>query len=330
MRKSFAHSLAIIGLPLAFGAAFINCTQDPEGAGTDTEAVEPGGGTGVVGGPAAPGSGVAPPASAVVGDQVVYLEEDVRIFEETMAWARENRLDTLAIGEIIVRTGERFVDDPYTPYTLDPPGPERVVINLREFDCVTYVESVLAMARLIRDGDDDFDSFVNEVARLRYRDGELDGYLSRLHYFSEWISDNERLGLLRDITADLGGRTDDEPIDFMSTHSDAYDNLDGRPERIAQIREIEQSLSQRSRSYIPKSQIGPVADRIQNGDVIAATSSVEGLDIAHTGFALWRDGRLHLMHAPLVGSVLEISERPLADRILRIDGQDGIMVARPR
>jgi hypothetical protein len=72
-----------------------------------------------------------------------------------------------------------------------------------------------------------------------------------------------------------------------------------------------------------------VADRIRNGDVIALTSTVRGLDIAHTGFALWVDGRLHLMHAPLVGRSLEISERPLAQRILGISGQDGMMVARP-
>jgi hypothetical protein len=36
------------------------------------------------------------------------------------------------------------------------------------------------------------------------------------------------------------------------------------------------------------------------------------------------------MHAPLVGSVVEISEVPLADRILDIRGQDGILVARPQ
>ncbi len=66
-----------------------------------------------------------------------------------------------------------------------------------------------------------------------------------------------------------------------------------------------------------------------DGDIIAATSTVAGLDIAHTGIALWRDGRLHLLHAPLAGGVVQISEVPLAERIQRIDGQDGVMVARP-
>jgi hypothetical protein len=56
---------------------------------------------------------------------------------------------------------------------------------------------------------------------------------------------------------------------------------------------------------------------------------VSGLDVAHTGLALRIDGRLHLLHAPLVGDSVEISEVPLAERILDISGQDGIMVARP-
>jgi hypothetical protein len=72
-----------------------------------------------------------------------------------------------------------------------------------------------------------------------------------------------------------------------------------------------------------------VAAGIRDGDVIAATSTVAGLDVAHTGLALWVDGSLHLLHAPLVGDSVEISTVPLAERILSINGQDGILVARP-
>lgn len=324
MEKRPTAVLAHLGIVLAAAWSLGGCAPESEPA-ADADANR----TGVVGGPAAPAPPTVPPPSAIASDDVVFTPEDVSIFEETMAWAGENRLDTLPIGEIIVRTGRRFVGDPYTPQTLELPGPERVVVNLREFDCVTYVESVLAMARLIRDGQPDFDAFVGELARIRYRDGNLDGYTSRLHYFSEWIADNEGLGLVQEITRQLGGLPYDERIDFMSSNSELYPRLAGQPERIAEIREIERALSGRSRSYVPQAEIGRVAEEIRNGDVIAATSTVEGLDVAHTGFALWQNGRLHLMHAPLVGRVLEISDQPLAERILRIDGQDGIMVARP-
>jgi hypothetical protein len=337
MGKPHAYVLALLGLLLILGWFLVGRGLDPDDEGplatadeTELELGEGLAGTGAIGGPAAPTDAAEPAPSAIVREQVVYTPEDVEIFREIMAWARENRMDTLPIGDIIVRTGRRFVGQPYTAQTLEIPGPERVVVNLRELDCVTYVESVLALSRLIRDGGGDFDAFVNELARIRFRDGQLDGYVSRLHYFSEWIADNEELGLVRNMTAELGGQPYDEVIDFMSSNSEAYPKLDGNAERIAEIREIERALSQRSRSRIPQEEIGRAADGIHDGDIIAATSSIEGLDVAHTGFALWQDGELHLMHAPLVGKVLEISDQPLAVRILRIDGQDGIMVARPR
>jgi hypothetical protein len=331
MGKTRALTIAVLGLLLAIGWLVAERALDPDRreavvqddrtgeAVTGEDAAELAG-TGAVAGPVAPGSDGSAPESAIIDQQVVYTPEDVRIFEAVMEQARRDRLDTLAIGEIIVRVGRTFVGNPYTPHTLDIPGDERVIVNLREFDCVTFVESTLALARMIRDGRSDFAGFPDELRRIRYRGGTLDGYTSRLHYFSEWITDNADMGIVSNVTPDLDGVTDDEPITFMSTHAEAYSQLDGFPERVEQVEATEQRLSQRPRAYIPQSEIGAVADGIRDGDVIAATSSVEGLDIAHTGFAVWLDGALHLMHAPLVGKMLEI---------LRIDGQDGIMVARP-
>ena len=286
-------------------------------------------GTGVVGGPAAPGEAAEMDPDAVVREDVVYTPRDVEIFDETMAWAREQRLDTLGIGAMMTQLGRRFVGAPYTPGTLDPPGDEKLIVNLREYDCVTYVESVLAMARVIRSGTPTFPAFTQELRRIRYRSGEMDGYMSRLHYFSEWIHDNASKRIVRDVTTELGGVTDPGPINFMSSNADLYSHLKGQPARIQAIRAIEQRLTARPRAYIPEARIADVAERIRDGDILAATSNRDGLDVAHTGLALWIDGRLHMMHAPLVGKAVEISSRPLAARIVRIEGQDGIMVARP-
>jgi hypothetical protein len=285
--------------------------------------------TGVFGGPAAPHGPAELPDDAEIRGDVVYTERDVEIFRDVMERAAAERLDTLPIGEIIVRVGRRFVGEPYTPQTLEIPGPERVVVNLREFDCVTYVESVLALARLIRERRAGFAAYTEELRRIRYREGTLDDYPSRLHYFSDWIADNERKGLVRDVTAELGGQPVTEPIDFMSRNAGSYPKLVEQPGLVDRIREVERRISAHPRHAIPQTRVAAAADRIRNGDVIATTSTVRGLDIAHTGFAIWIDGRLHLMHAPLVGSVVEISPRPLAERIQRIDTQDGIMVARP-
>ncbi|HSH46223.1 MAG TPA: N-acetylmuramoyl-L-alanine amidase-like domain-containing protein [Longimicrobiales bacterium] len=322
------HVVALVALGIIIAAFWFVVGRGPSDGVQAPDRTEQEG-TGVVGGPAAPGDSTELDPDARVQGEVVYTPEDVEIFRETMEWARQERLDTLEMGEAMVRIGRRFVGDPYTPYLLDPPGPERLVVNLREFDCVTYVESVLALARVIQAGTPEFDAFTRELERIRYRGGRLDGYESRLHYFSEWIHDAGEKGLVRDVTAELGGEPEREPINFMSSNAGEYSKLEDNPERVASIRRTEEAISARPRHVIDQDRIADVADGIRNGDIIAASSSVTGLDIAHTGLALWLDGRLHLMHAPLVGSSVEISPRSLAARIIRIDGQDGIMVARP-
>jgi hypothetical protein len=114
----------------------------------------------------------------------------------------------------------------------------------------------------------------------------------------------------------------------MSTHPDAYRHL-ADATNLERVRDAEARLSAAGLSYVPEERIAAIAERVRDGDIIAATSTVAGLDVAHTGLALWVDGTLRLLHAPLVGDSVEISEAPLADRIRGLSGQDGIMVARP-
>lgn len=277
-------------------------------------------------------------------------ERDWQIAREQLSWAMEARLDTLPrFGDALARIGERFIDTPYEPHTLELSGPERLVINLEVLDCVTFVENVLVLARLAwaesrgaagaesgRDAPsrltEDLDRFKaahrRELTDVRYRGGVLDGYPSRLHYFSEWIADNEAMGLVDGISEELGGVADQTPVDFMSTHPDAYRQL-AEPGVLEAITAMEARLRPAARHYIPAPDIPDREHLIQTGDIIAATSTVPGLDIAHTGIAVRRGGVLRLLHAPLVGSHVQLSDDSLAERIRRIDGQDGIMVARP-
>jgi hypothetical protein len=255
-------------------------------------------------------------------------DPDRALFEERMRWAFSERLDTLPLGEIVARLGRTFVGTTYTPGVLDAEGPERLIINLHELDCVTYVENVLAMARLIKARTIDFNAYQAQLVRIRYRGGVLDGYPSRLHYFSDWIYDNGNKGVVRDLTRELGGTKRSGRIDFMSAHPSSYRQL-ADPANLEAIKRIEHAINGRSRYYIPQDRIARVEDRIQDGDVIAMTSTTKGLDVVHTGIAVRVDGRVHLMHAPLVGKSVEISELPLAERVQAQKGQDGIMVARP-
>ncbi len=276
--------------------------------------------------------------SAGTGSELLAegTEEDWRIVRETLRRAWDDGLHRRSMGETMVEIGSSFVGTTYTPRTLEVDGPERLVINLRELDCVTFVENVLVLSRFVHRGDpsilanDDHvrSEYRSLLTEIRYRSGVIAGYPSRLHYFSEWISDNEARGLVRNVSRDLGAVADDTPIEFMSAHTEAYRQLTD-PAYVADVAAAEARLSSRLRYYIPQERISEVTDAIEDGDIIAATSTVPGLDVAHTGIAMRRGTDVFLLHAPLVGSVVQISETPIADRIQGITGQDGIMVARP-
>ncbi|MEQ9570331.1 MAG: DUF1460 domain-containing protein [Longimicrobiales bacterium] len=265
-----------------------------------------------------------------------WTERDWAILVEKVRWAADRGLDTVPMGEAMAALGRTFVGTTYTPGTLEAPGEEHLVINLRELDCVTFIETVWALNRFVRapgvgalsDPAAAREAYEEHLRYIRYRDGVLAGYPSRLHYFTDWLWNHEDRGDLRLVTRELDARADPEPVDFMSTHPDAYRQL-ADPGVVEQIRRREVELTERGpRWFVPQDRIAAIEGGIRDGDVIAATSTVAGLDVAHTGIALWQDGRLHLLHAPLVGRSVEISVRPLAERIQDIGGQDGILVAR--
>lgn len=319
-------------LSVALALAMVSCDSAREGEARPAAPPQSGAAEAPAAVPA--GDPATAPLDTIPGTN--WTERDWAVLEQKVRWAAERGLDTVPMGTAVAELGRTFVGTTYTPGTLEAPGDEHLVINLRELDCVTFIENVWALNRFLRsegvaalaDPASARSAYESHLRAIRYRDGVLAGYPSRLHYFSDWLTNHEDRGHLQLITASLGGVADAEPIDFMSTHPDAYRQL-AEPDVLQAIRDREAYLNGRGpRIYLPQPAIAAVEGEIRDGDLIAATSTVEGLDIAHTGIALHIDGRLHLLHAPLVGRDVEISELPLADRIAGIGGQDGIVVAR--
>jgi hypothetical protein len=252
-----------------------------------------------------------------------------------MTLRHEPPLDSL--GARAVRVGELAGGSPYVPYTLEAyikaggnPAAEPLALSLTQFDCVTLVESCLAVARgSTINGDPTWERFALLVEQMRYRGGKRDGYASRLHYFSEWIRDGASRGLVKDLSADLGGQLDDRPLRFMSEHRASYPALadDGTFEAIKQM---EKTLDAVARRPIPVASIPKIQDGIESGDVLAFATSIEGLDVTHSAFA-YRDKQnvLRVLHAPLSGGVVEITQRTLPEYVGAIRKATGILVARP-
>jgi hypothetical protein len=164
---------------------------------------------------------------------------------------------------------------------------------------------------------------------IRYRSGVIDGYPSRLHYFTDWIADNARKGTVADLSRELGGTPRSFRIAFMSEHPESYRQLED-PAALAAIRSSEHDLSAAQRWYIPRSRVQEMQGRLRDGDLVGITTSLDGLDIAHTGMIVVRSGRPVFLHASQSGKRVERADGTLASYIQRYRTHDGIMVARPR
>lgn len=232
-------------------------------------------------------------------------------------------------GEIMVEVGKTFLKTPYVAKTLEIGESEALVVNLHGLDCTTFVENVLAFGMMLTAGQENFDAYARNLETIRYEDGKLNGYASRLHYFSEWISNNEQKGLLKDITAQIGGTEITKTINFMSTHRDLYPFLK-QNENFEKIKASENKLNSRAICVLPQDQIETREALIHSGDIIALTTDIEGLDITHTGIATREaDGRIHLLHASTGSGQVEVSKLPLSEYLKGIKKNTGIMVARP-
>lgn len=245
---------------------------------------------------------------------------------------------SVPLGRAASLAGELAVGTPYEANTLEAylragasaSGTEPVTLSLTRFDCVTLVESCLAVARVARSPSaPTWKRFEREMVRMRYRNGLRGSYASRLHYFSEWIADGERRGLLRDLGRTLGGIVDARPLRFMTEHRSSYVAL--ADEHVFQsIVAIERRLDDHPRTLIPTARIADVSDGIETGDVLAFATSIPGLDVSHAAFA-YRDEKdtLRVLHAPLSGGTVEVSRATLPEYVAALRRSTGILVARP-
>ena len=266
--------------------------------------------------------------SGTVGRAFAGDKSDDEIFRDTMAWAKTQGLAKLPVGEAMAAFGKHFIGTPYVAHSLEEPGDEHLVVNLRGFDCLTFVENMLAMARCVRSGKATFDDFKKQLTLIRYTGGVISGYPSRLHYFTDWMKDNGAKGVLHPLTQELGGVAYTKTIDFMSTHTASYRQL-ADTAFVQRIRAAETTLNASPLYYIPAEMITGIEGKLQSGDVIGAVTTMAGIDIAHTGMVLLTGGKAHFLHAPLSGKHVLVSDGSLAQYIQSIRSHTGIVVGRP-
>ena len=189
---------------------------------------------------------------------------------------------------------------PYVAGTLDGNSSEELVVRTDALDCTTFVETVLALCIADRRDTRSFAGFKKALTDVRYREGVLNGYASRLHYFTDWIRDNELMGFVKECTSETACCQSKELwLDFMSTHVESYQPMKNDASLVAKIASLEKAWQGVQISYVPKDKLNLSSEelKIKNGDILAITTNIKGLDVVHVGFAFWKSGKLHLLHA---------------------------------
>ena len=165
---------------------------------------------------------------------VIYQKEDSLTFVRHIEQFRPQK--DLPFNQLLVKTAKFFLGKPYVASTLEASGNETLIINLRELDCTTFVENCIALTRVIKSGDSSFENYCSCLINMRYRGGEIKGYTSRLHYTSDWIYENERNNLLRNISTDIGGKIINHPLSFMSGHPQSYKHLKDNEANVSKMK----------------------------------------------------------------------------------------------
>jgi hypothetical protein len=228
----------------------------------------------------------------------------------------------------------QFLGVPYVAHTLEVNENEQLVVNTRQLDCTTLVETVTALTLCARQGKRSWNDYLQTLRTLRYRQGVLTDYTSRLHYFSDWIADKQAMKIVSEIQSPNPPFTAVQrvSVNYMSTHPAAYKALKAQPKLVSVIRQQEQRLTGTRARYIPKSALRrstkALRQAVHDGDIIAITCKKKGLDIAHLGFAVWQKDGLHLLNASMIHKKVVEEPMPFYQYLQKHSSHTGIRVLR--
>lgn len=264
-------------------------------------------------------------SQAIDLSNVRYTQQDVANFNEVMKLLSADK--ELPMDQTVMKVAKHFLGTPYVSSTLEL-SPEMLTINTRETDCILFVEMCLALSLTSKEAEPSFERYCEILQSLRYRNGIVDGYPSRLHYTSEWIIQGSAAGHFREISKEIGGKPLDQKFFFMSTHQNSYRQLKEDPSQTARIAEAEKNLETYKYWYIPKADLPSCIKNIKDGDIVCFNCATPGLDIAHVAYAYWENGKLTFIHASFTEKKVVINKTPLVEYTKGVKAHNGLRVLR--
>ena len=193
----------------------------------------------------------------------------------------------------------------------------------------TFAENCLAITRTIKSENPSFEKFCDELRKIRYRNGKIDGYPSRIHYFSDWIFENNKRQVVKDISKEIANTNYPLQVNFMSTHPGSYIQLKNDSSLIPLISLQEKEISKREMYFIAEDKIVEFEKLLNDGDIAGITTGIKGLDMVHVVILKRVNGRIHILHASTAANKVILSEETLEEYLKKSKSATGIMVARP-
>ena len=196
----------------------------------------------------------------------------------------------------------QFLGRPYqsNPLTGSPDTAEVFSASLDQFDCVTFIETTLALARAVN-----VDDFIEALRKIRYDQGRIE-WQRRNHYMTFWIRNNVREGIIKPVS------------------SPAVPTL--RRERVLNL--VPGLPARRTRfKYAPKSAVPRLAAHLRSGDLIFFLSTRKHLDVFHAGIVV-RDGNSMLLRHASRSQGLVVEQA--LNEFLKANRMAGIIAMRPR
>lgn len=273
---------------------------------------------------------------AGIGSMHAIDLSQVRFFNEETDTAKINAILSECMEDNIKTPNGRigqiarmFIGTPYVAHTLEGDS-EMLTVNLDQLDCTTFVETVAALALTTGERRGSWRDFLYNLERIRYRNGQLDGYPSRLHYICDWIVDNVYRGNISEVTRNFPRHNYTiKTIDFMSANRDRYPAL--RDSTVLErIKNVEIGYRNHRYPYIKKSDLYDknVKAAFKDGDIVALTSNIKNLDVTHMGIIVIRDGEPYLLHASSSLGKVVITDQPLQEFMKKNNSLTGLRVIR--
>ena len=281
--------------------------------------------------------------SGGVRAQITYTKQDSMKVVKLLSQGAKQRVK--AKKELMTYYGNQLKGVPYVPATLEVNKREQLVVNMRQMDCTTFVETVLALAMTTAQCSQRWEDYCKNLTKIRYENGVMKEYPSRNHYFIWWVESNGKQGIVNKVQGDKVQGTKDKGqgttlfkaqnihIDWMTKHADSYPMLKGNKQFIREIAAHEKRTDGKVMMYIPRANLGLSQKKmkwVENGDILAICTKKKGLDTTHIGIAEWgSDGKLHLLNASQIHKKVVLESMSLQQYMTKHPSQLGVWVIKP-